>query len=426
MARTPRRGPAGQESSVVQGTLDQLLESLDRLPGPIQARIRRELLELKALILDQRPPRILIVGRRGSGKSSLINAIFQKPVATVGPVRAQTGRGAWYSYATSRGELKIVDTRGFGEGVKPEAAELATAEAEVVEAVRAEEPDVLLFLCKAKEIDARIGEDIRSLLTVHRTIESLHDYPCPIVGLVTQVDELDPLRIGPPYDEARKRAHIEEAVAALEQAFAAAGHPLERVFPISTYLEFAGETIVDSRVWNLDRLLEYLVEILPQSARLTMARTARIAAIQKKVANEVVTGFTVVCGGIAAIPIPIADTIPLTAAQVLMVTTIGSLAGRAMNRQTAVEFISAMGLNVGAGFALRQLARSLVKLIPVAGSVVSAGVAAAGTWALGQAAILYFLEGKSAAEAKAQFEARKSAPPPAAPPEDEEPPATAD
>ncbi len=388
--------------------LDHISKYLDALPGPIQKHLRRELHELKELVLDQRAPRILIIGRRGSGKSSLVNAIFEAPLAEVGSVRAQTGKGTWYTYSSGRGELRILDTRGFGDATRPDAAERVTAEEEILEAISAEAPDVLLFLCKAKEIDSRIGEDIESMLSIHRHIAKLHHYQSPIVGLVTQVDELDPLRVGPPFLDELKKQHIEEACAQLEQAFTKAGKEAERIYPIATYLEFDGEQIVDQKLWNIDRLLEYLVEALPSNARLMMARTSRVRAAQRRLAGDLVKKATAVSSGIAAVPIPLADTIPLTAIQIAMISSIGYLAGRSMSKKTAAEFISAMGLNVGAGMAFRELARGLLKLIPGAGSVISAAVAGAGTWALGQAAIFYFLEGKSAEEAKARFENAKA------------------
>lgn len=398
--------------------VDNLSKVLDALPGPMKKRVERDLGKLKQLVLEQRLPRILIVGRRGSGKSSLINAIFGSSMAGVGPVRAHTGKGTWYTYSTDQGDLRILDTRGFGEGSRPGGAEHDTAEEEIAAAIGAEAPDAILFLCKAKEIDARIDEDIRSLLEVHRKIVEEHHYRPPIVGLVTQVDELDPVRIGPPFAHEQKLRNIEEACAALAQAFAEAGHPAEKILPVATYLEFEEGGIVDARIWNVDRLLEYLVEVLPASAQLVMARTTRVRAVQKKLANEIVGVATSLCAGLAAVPIPLADTIPITAIQVGMISGIGYLAGRDMNKQTTVEFISAMGLNVGAGLAFRQLARGLIKLIPVAGSIISAAVAAGGTWALGQAAILYFLEGRSAAEAKAHFErTRQKEPPVELPPE---------
>jgi hypothetical protein len=43
----------------------------------------------------------------------------------------------------------------------------------------------------------------------------------------------------------------------------------------------------------------------------------------------------------------------------------------------------------------RETARAAVKILPVWGNMISGGVAGAGTYALGRAAIAYYIEGKS-------------------------------
>jgi len=59
-----------------------------------------------------------------------------------------------------------------------------------------------------------------------------------------------------------------------------------------------------------------------------------------------------------------------------------------------VEFLTASGITVGAGMGLRELARQLVKLIPVGGSIISAGIAFKGTYMIGKVAEAYFFEGE--------------------------------
>jgi uncharacterized protein len=83
-----------------------------------------------------------------------------------------------------------------------------------------------------------------------------------------------------------------------------------------------------------------------------------------------------------------------------MVTAVAYVAGRDLSLETAKEFLLAMVVNVGSAFALREIARGLVKLIPGYGNVISGGVAAVGTQALGEAAIVYFIHDKTIDEAK--------------------------
>ena len=99
-----------------------------------------------------------------------------------------------------------------------------------------------------------------------------------------------------------------------------------------------------------------------------------------------------------------ADIAPITGLQVMLVMGIGYIAGRTLTMKSAAEMLTALGVNVGAAFALREAARALIKFVfPGAGNVVSASVAFAGTVGIGRAAVAYFIEGASAAEARRLF-----------------------
>ncbi len=81
---------------------------------------------------------------------------------------------------------------------------------------------------------------------------------------------------------------------------------------------------------------------------------------------------------------------------------IGYIGGRELSKRTAREFLAAMGLNVGAGLALRELARASVKFFfPGGGNVISAGIAFTATWGIGEASVAYFIDNMSLSEAKA-------------------------
>ena len=128
-------------------------------------------------------------------------------------------------------------------------------------------------------------------------------------------------------------------------------------------------TLLDLRVINI------MSEMLPDN-QLEIARQ-RVAA----------------AAGLAAVvgwePLPVADIIPLTAIQALMVLEIGKLYGHKITLTRARELLATFA----GGIAMREGYRQLSKLIPIAGSFVSAGYAAAGTAALGAAAIAWFDSG---------------------------------
>lgn len=136
-----------------------------------------------------------------------------------------------------------------------------------------------------------------------------------------------------------------------------------------------------------------------------MARLARIQSVQKRVANMLIRVGATMAGAIAATPLPVADMPLLTSIQIGMITGIGYVSGRKMDKQTSAEFLSAMGMNIGAAFVLREAARAMVKFVfPGAGLVVSSAIAAGATYAIGQAAVAYFIEGAPVGRAKELFQ----------------------
>jgi predicted GTPase len=390
-------------------TISELAEQgIARLPESLGLTTKNELVILKELLMDARPPKLMILGRRGAGKSSLINAIFGEKVAATGSVLSETGRPAWYSYPSERGEMKILDTRGLGDRTRPESANFQDALEEIFAVLLDDWPDAILFLCKAKDVDSHIAQDIANIEAVRKFIAEKHRYEAPVVAVVTQVDELDPKRVEPPYENETKRSNIETAVRAIQEALTERGIALARVIPVSTYAEYEKDEKVYDNYWNVDVLIDYLVEVLPRSAQVQMARLTRLRAVQEKMARKMTAAAAAVAGGIAAAPIPVADILPITALQIGLISGIAYVSGREMSKSAAREFLVALGVNVGAAFVLREGARALAKFVfPGVGSAVSAGIAFAGTWGLGEAAIAYFIEKRPIEEARERFKRKK-------------------
>ncbi len=150
---------------------------------------------------------------------------------------------------------------------------------------------------------------------------------------------------------------------------------------------------------------EAICEALPLPARLEFARVTNARRAQAHIAGSLLKSFSALCGVIGVQPIPLADLPILTTLQTLMVGMIIHTTGRPFSARLAAEFLGALGVNIGAGLALREGARALVRIVPIWGNAVSGFVAGAGTYAIGKAAIAYFIEETPITETRKIFHA---------------------
>jgi uncharacterized protein (DUF697 family)/signal recognition particle receptor subunit beta len=96
---------------------------------------------------------------------------------------------------------------------------------------------------------------------------------------------------------------------------------------------------------------------------------------------------------VLGVPLNIADIIVLTKAQAILVYKLGLALGMPADWQF---YLTELGGVIGGGFLWRQVARSLVGLIPAWGIVPKVAVAYSGTYAVGQAVLVWYLTGKHA------------------------------
>jgi uncharacterized protein (DUF697 family)/predicted GTPase len=397
----------------------ELLDRLGVIPEPFRSLIGQTLRELMKMLEESRYPRFAILGRRGAGKTMLMHAIFGEPVGEIGPVRAQTGATRWrfYQGVDERG-MHILDTRGLQEGARPVEHDAAsTPEDSILNAFEGCMPDAILFLVKAKEVNAAIDGDLTRLEQILGAIRTQYGARPAVIGIVTQCDELDPSYIKTekqrrerPDKWAEKQTYIAQAAADLERHFKrykALGE-VGYILPISAHVCFrpdgTAEPESDYR-WNIDTLLNLLIEQLPSESQLQFARIARMRHYQEQVARRIVHLVCGAAGAVGAAPIPMADLPILTAMQIFMVMMIAYISGRPFSLESARDLLIAAGVNMGAGYMLRELARGFIKLVSLAGLFVSGGIvtaagaattgalAAAGTKAIGEAAIAYFIRG---------------------------------
>jgi predicted GTPase len=399
-------------------------ELLERLPLEVAKDLRARIATLRTVLLEKRPPALVLVGRRGAGKSSVVNALFGAKVAELGHVTAQTGRGRWYEYERGGGAMSILDTRGLQEGSTPAEADPAGSalESSALE-LRAKAPDVVVFVVKASDVDSAIDADLDALEHVYEEVRRAHRAEPPLVAVVTHCDQLEPkaTRLPPRgvydaanEDAAEKMRHVASAERAVANKLD--GRPRLRdrraaVLGVSVYMSWRpdGGLRADER-WRTEELAITLFRHLPDAGRAELARATQARAVQEELATTLTKATAAICAGIAAAPIPLADMVPLTTMQAGLVAGIAWIGGRSIDRRGTSEFLTGLGANAAPTFALREAFRALMKLIaPGGGPVISATIAFTGTMAIGAAARAYFIRGLSLEDAKRVFRRDKRA-----------------
>lgn len=401
--------------------VEELLRFLP-LPDATVKDLRQKIALLRTILLEQRPPAFVLVGRRGAGKSSLVNALFGAKVAEVGHVKSQTGQGKWFDYRSERGAISVLDTRGIQEGSRPTEDDPAKdAVASILAPLRRKVPDVILFLVKATEADSGVDADLAVLERIYAEIEREHRFRPPLVAIATHCDVLEPKGTRLHLASAEPREEVDEKLARVSEV----EHHLEtkikarpKLAPhlvwtrgLSSYMSFreGGELRGDER-WRVDELVGTLFKHMPDAGRGTFVRIARVRGLQEQLATDLTRATAVICTGVAAVPIPVADVFPITAMQMALVAGIAWLSGRPLDKKAAAEFLGAMGANVGAAVVLREGFRALMKVVaPGLGSMISGAIAFAGTMAVGAAARQYFLRGGSIDDARRAFADAKAA-----------------
>ncbi len=395
----PARPPSSTENpdpTAAARALDDLEALLKRIPGATS--IVKELAELRALLVRARPPRIAAVGRRGSGKSSVANALLGAEILPVGAVEDTTRDPTWAMLSLGGRRVRWLDTPGLRAGG------VSDRSARVAEALKAERPDVVLFCARATELDAGVDADLEALSEIMGA-EGLAK--TAVLGVLTRVDELPPVAVKqPPYDQDQdKLAAITAGVEALRAAMERHGVKAPEVVPIGAWQRFRdGQRVVDWR-WNLETLGAAIFTRLPVEAQVEASRAfERSWALRRKLAMRLVGTATTVSLVVGATALPVADLAVLVPLQGAMLSAVVYLSGRSLGPRAVSEWLGAMGLGLSAGMGLRELVRGVLKLVPGLGAQVSGAVAASGTWALGVSAVRYFIDGAGLEAARAAFE----------------------
>ena len=364
--------------------VEKLEGFLGKLPATIQKPILHELTPLKELFLQQRPPRFVFVGSSKLPLPEILPAIIG--------FAAEENRNAlmeifrWLDLKMDgQGTITVLDARGADE----------SAVGNIRDELKSQAADIFFFVDDGDASRPPRKREIENLAVFLQWNEEVAP-SAKIIG----VSLFDLARNRAKDGGARSAAAEKQSTklrTALEEKASVRIH-LAEIVPLPLGRKQSEKISNES-----ERLVALLTQYLPNQARVEMLRISRDRAAQTEVAQVLVKSTTAICAAIGAQPIPLADLPVLTTLQLVMVSGIMYLSGRERSLRAATEFMGALGANVGAGMLLREGTRALLKFFPGWGNVVCGMVAGAGTYAIGRAAIVYFIEGVSLKDAKRTY-----------------------
>lgn len=313
---------------------------------------------------------IIVAGKTGVGKSTLINSVFRDKLAETGlgkPVTEHMRR-----LGKDNVPLAIYDTRGFELGK------------DVQEKVKKEIIDTISAGLATKDINKAIHCIWYCINTASNRVEPEEIEWLRALSMDNQITQV-PIIIVLTQSFSKKRAD-EMRRMLLEENL-----DVIQVIPVLAEDYEIDEEYV-AKAFGLDVLIQVMAEALPKELQDTL-QNVQIASLneKKRYAQAAVVAATTVAIGEGAAPIPFSDCALLIPTQLGMIASITVIFGFDISKSILTAFLSS---TLGAGGATllgKNVVSNIIKLIPGAGTVVggtiSATTAGVITAALGEAYI---------------------------------------
>ncbi|TBR61752.1 GTPase [Westiellopsis prolifica IICB1] len=245
-------------------------------PAPSKTQTLRDILAQAepVEVVEQKPVNILLVGRTGAGKSSLINTLFQADLAEVDVLPSTDKIQNYHWQAPEGATLNLWDTPGYEQVNRNDLRTLVLD--------YASNADLLLLVTPA--LDPALQMDVDFLQDMQEEVADL-----PAIAIVTQVDRLRPIREWqPPYDwqwgERPKEVAIREATQYRAQQL---GDFCNRVLPVVT-----GDKNTGRNAWGIDALSLVLIDAIAPAKQLRLARFLRNLEARTVAAAKIIDHYT--------------------------------------------------------------------------------------------------------------------------------------
>jgi uncharacterized protein (DUF697 family) len=334
-----------------------------------------ELAEKLAEVKHSLPvPVFWLLGKTQAGKTSLVRALTGRGDAEIGNgFRACTRTASLYDFPGQDScFMRFLDTRGLGESAYDPGEDMRLFE---------QQAHVLIVVLKAMD------HAQQPVLAALERIRRAHP-EWPVIVAQTCLHEGYPSPDTPhplpyPYGEWPPPPCVPHDLAAslAKQRSYFASHANTCFVPVDLTQPAEGFIPPD---YGLEALWEALEQVFPWGLRgLLQGFTGDMYSAA---AQPHILAYSLLAGGLEAIPVPGAALPLVLATQGKMFQTLASLYNQALTPQRFSEIAAALGT----GYLLRLGGRQLLKFVPGYGGAVSAAYSAATTYALGKMLCVYF------------------------------------
>ncbi len=304
---------------------------------------------------------VLIAGKTGVGKSTLINAVFQGNLATTGQGRPVTQETK--EIKKEGIPISIFDTRGLE--IADFSETLISLKQFVSERARSNDSNQhihVAWIC--------ISEGSRRVERAEeKLVKMLEDRNIPVIAVITKANadkgfRAEVLKLLPTVGNAVRVRAIEE--------------------------ELDGGIILPPM--GLHDLVDLTMQVVPEGLKRAFAAAQKIdIELKKTQSHAIVVGAAVSAAAMGAVPIPFSDAVAILPIQFGMLAGISATFGLSVDKNFLYTIIGSVIAGVGGTFAGKAIVASLLKMLPGAGSLaggtISGATAALLTTTIGEAYI---------------------------------------